>query len=277
MLIPDLDENEYHRHPALSQSGAKLLLPPSCPAMFKFRQENPQHKAVFDFGHAAHAEVLGKGAPIRYIQGRTAKGEPSDGWATKYAQEQRAEAYAAGEIPLLESQRGIIEGMAAALRRHPKASMLLEAGRGRPEVSLFWSDPSGVDLRCRVDWLPNPGSDPFITCDYKTSASADPGTFAASAAKFGYHMQNAHYEDAVRALGLHDAPSFLFIVQERDAPFLVSVVELPEAAVELGRRRMREAIEIYQQCMETDHWPSYADDEIVTVDLPAWAYREAAA
>ena len=53
----------YHRDSgSLSFSGAKLLLPPSCPAKFKERMDNPpKPKRIFEFGHLVHLEVLGKG------------------------------------------------------------------------------------------------------------------------------------------------------------------------------------------------------------------------
>lgn len=265
----EMEESEYHRHPALSQSGAKLLLPPNCPAIYRYRMDHPEFKDVFDFGQAAHKMVLGKGAPIRVIDAKD--------WRTNAAKAEKAAAHEAGEIPLLVADYATVCAMAKALRENPLAAKLLDAGRGRPEASLFWEDPdTGCPMRCRVDWLPDPGSDPFIVVDYKSTASADPETFGVSAARYGYHTQDANYRDAVKALGLHDDPHFLFIAQEKEPPYLVSVIELTEDAIDAGRARMRRAIDIYLQCMETDHWPNYTDDEIALVDLPHWAYREAA-
>ena len=274
-VIDGMPDDIYHADPvvggSLSVSGAKLLLPPNCPALFKWRRDNGQpNKAVFDFGHAAHKEVLGVGQPIRYIQGKTAKGAPSDGWASKYAQEQQAEAYAAGEIPLLESQRGIIEGMVAALRAHPLASILLDPANGSPEQSLFWEDPeSGVMLRGRLDFLPNPRNGRLLLVDYKTAASANPGRFAKSAADLNYHMQDCFYRDLAIGLGLDDAPSFLFIAQEKTPPYLVSVIELDWDAKAIGQQLNRQAIDIYQTCMESGEWPGYSSD-VERVSLPRW-------
>lgn len=269
--VVDMDEAAYHRHPALSQSGAKLIL--SSPALYRWRIDNPITRDYYDVGHAVHSGVLGIGQPIRYIQGKTAKGEQSDGWATKHAQEQRDEARAAGEIPLLASQRADVEGMTNAVLRHPTAAWLLDPSRGAPERSLFWDDPrTGCPLRGRLDWLPNSG-DPFVIVDVKTTKSANPAEFSRSAVNFGYHQQDAWYRDAIIALGLHDDPSFVFINVEKEPPYLVSVVELEPEAVELGRARNRRAIDIYLECTENDTWPGYPA-EITTISLPPWAYRE---
>jgi hypothetical protein len=89
----DIPEAEYHAHQgSLSVSGAKVLL--KAPALFKWQQDHPVHKDVFDFGSAAHALVLGVGAPLHVVH--------ADSWRTKAAQEERDKARAEGSIPLLE-------------------------------------------------------------------------------------------------------------------------------------------------------------------------------
>jgi len=273
--IVDIPEGEYHKHPALSQSGAKLLLPPNCPALYRWRMDHPPepYKAVFDFGSAAHREVLGAGRPIRYIQGRTAKGEPSDGWASKYAQEQAAEARAAGEIPLLETQRGVLEGMVAALRAHPLAAALLDPAKGKAEQSLMMTDPeSGVRLRGRLDYLPDPTNGRMIIPDYKTTVKADADSFAKSAASYGYVMQDPWYRDLVTGLELAEDVSFVFVLQEKEPPYLVNVVELDAEAVRIGRALNRRAITLFKTCTDNNHWPAYSS-EIELVSVPVWFQR----
>lgn len=274
-VIDGMPDAEYHRDPALSQSGAKLLLPPNCPALYRWRMDNPPepHKAVFDFGSAAHREVLGAGRPIRYIQGRTAKGDPSDGWASKYAQEQAAEARANDEIPLLESQRGVLEGMVKALRAHPLAAALLDPAHGKAEQSLKYTDPeSEVQLRGRLDYLPDAKSGRMIIPDYKTTVSADADSFSKSAASYGYVMQDPWYRDLVTGLGLAEDVSFVFVLQEKEPPYLVNVVELDAEAIRIGRGLNRRAIQIFKKCTETNHWPAYSSD-VELVSLPVWFSR----
>lgn len=271
--VYDMPDAEYHgiKH-ALSCSGAKKLLPPSCPAIYRYELDNPpESKPHFDFGHAAHKMVLGVGAEIRYITSKDAKGNPSTGWATKDAKDQKAKAYAEGAIPLLEEERGIIEGMAAALRAHPIASALLNPENGQPEQSLFVVDEqSGIPLRARFDWLPNvvPGRR-MIIVDFKTTVSADPTAIAKSVANYGYFMQDAFYSDMVRALGMDPDPAFVFVFQSKEPPYLVTVVELDDDAKRIGRGLNRRAIELYADCLANDEWPTYSD-EVVQISLPAW-------
>ncbi len=62
MIVHDMPEEEYHRRPELSSTGARLLL--DSPAKYAYAQTHPQpHKQAFDVGHAVHARVLGVGSP----------------------------------------------------------------------------------------------------------------------------------------------------------------------------------------------------------------------
>ena len=63
--IYEMTNEEYHSHRyALSSSGARKLLPPSCPAIFRYEQDHPQPpKKVFDIGSAAHKAAGSKACP----------------------------------------------------------------------------------------------------------------------------------------------------------------------------------------------------------------------
>jgi hypothetical protein len=279
---------------ALSCSGAKLLLPPSCPAKFFWQQDHPVYKDVFDYGSAAHRVVLGSGPEIEVIDaaclqrlagstddpkvaklyGETAaKGDP-EAWTTSAAKAAKAAARAAGRIPLLRHDYERTIAMADAIRLHPMANALLNPDYGHAEQSLFWRDAeSGILLRSRFDVLRDKVSGPLMIPDYKTADSADPDTFARSAANYGYHMQDAWYTDGAAALG-YPKPRVLFVVQEKEAPYLVSVVELDYDSRRAGRRRYRRAINEYLKCVASGDWPGYvADNDIRYISLPAWAIR----
>lgn len=271
--VYDMPDAEYHGIKwALSCSGAKLLLPPSCPAIFRYRQDHPpKPKPHYDLGHAAHKAVLGVGAEIRYISSVDAKGNPSAGWATKDAQAQRTKAYADGAIPILEEDRWIVEGMAAKIRDHPIASALFNPNNGKPEQSLFAEDPrTGLPLRGRLDWLPNatPGRR-MIIGDYKSATTAEPGAISRAMANYGYFQQDAFYSALVRTLGLDEDPAFVFVFQETEPPWVVTVAELDEDAKQIGRGLNARAIDTFIDCMTADTWPAYAAD-VIRVSLPKY-------
>jgi hypothetical protein len=117
---------------------------------------------------------------------------------------------------------------------------------------------------------PAPGRRDVIL-DYKTARSADPATFGRTVAEYGFHQQQAWYLDAARANGLvGDDAVFLFVVQEKTPPFLVSVIELDAVAARIGRERNARARAVYAECTQTGSWPGYAAD-VAVASLPRWA------
>jgi phage recombination protein Bet len=50
-------------------------------------------------------------------------------------------------------------------------------------------------------------------------------------------------------------------VQEKEPPYLVTVIELPPELVDIGRARNRRALERFRDCTESDLWPGYVPDD----------------
>jgi hypothetical protein len=276
-VYKDMPEDVYHGDPvpggSLSASGAKLLLAPSCPAKYWHdRCYGEPPKRTFEFGTAAHQLILGTGPEIVLVD--------APDWRKNAAREARDEARLTGKIPLLLSEFSQVQAMAAAIRRHPLASALLNPECGDAEQSLFWTDDrTGIWRRARLDWLPRPrpGRRLIIT-DYKSCDKADEASARRGIANYRYYISAAQYIDGVRALGLDDDPAFLFVFQEKTAPYLVNVVGLDDKAIAAGRERMQAACEIWRDCTETGVWPGYeahAEDDITYISLPPWAERAA--
>ena len=268
-VIDGMPDDIYHADPALSYSGAKLLLPPSCPAKYKYQRDHGRKsKAAWDLGHAVHKLVLGVGPEITVIE--------ADDWRTNAAKAQRAEAYAAGAVPLLRKDYEPLAGMVASVRAHPLASSLLDPGNGTPEVSLFHTDErTGVNLRSRLDFLPHSRDGRMILPDLKSAASAEPVAFARSAAAYSYHVQSVFYQDMVTGLGLAEAVAFVFVVVETEPPHLVSVRQLDDEAERIGRALKQQAIDIFAECTATDTWPGYsASDQVELIQLPRYYVRQ---
>ncbi|ELP70035.1 hypothetical protein STRTUCAR8_08630 [Streptomyces turgidiscabies Car8] len=266
-LHTDLSNESYHADKtSLSSTGARKLLPPSCPAKFRWEQDNPQApKKTFDYGNAAHMKVLGRGQELILVD--------HDTWNTKAAKAEVTEARERGGIPLKQHEIDMVEAMAAAIRRHPLASALLEPAYGAPEQSGFWIDePTGIRRRVRFDWLPSIQSGRLIIPDYKTAADASSDAFQKALDNYGYHQQTAWYEEAAVALGLGALDTeLLFVVQEKTAPYLVNVVGIDFFAREIGRAKNRAAIETFAECTASGIWPGYSDDEPNYLALPGWA------
>lgn len=266
--IPD---HVYHGdRNSLSSSGARRLID-SCPAIFRHEQDNPRPaKKEFDFGHAAHTLVLGYGAELREIPEvlLASNGAVSTSEAKAFIAQARAD----GAIPLKPGEYRTVHAMADALLTHPIAGGLFRAS-GKPEQSLYYTDPvTGIRLRARPDWVTSPGGRGILV-DYKSTKSANPEKFIRSVVDYGYHCQDPWYVDAAKAVGLDDDPAFVFVAQEKTAPYAVSVCQLDEESVELGRRRNRKAIDLYAECVATNRWPDW-DRDVYPISLPKWAFNQ---
>ena len=274
--IYDMPEDAYHADPvpggSLSCSGAKKLLPPSCPAKFKWEREHPRRPSqAMELGTAAHKLVLGVGAAIVVVD--------AENWRSKAAQEEAKAARAAGRVPLLTAEYAEAKAIAAAVHEHPVARYLFDPEHGAPERSLFWEDPdTGVWLRSRLDWLPFAGrhGHRFIIADLKTCASADLAGIAKSVANYRYFMQAPFYVDGVRALGYDSDPAFVFVFVETEPPYLVTLAVLDDDAMDAGRAVNRQAIERYRDCTESGIWPGYSavPTDIEVISLPPWTLRQ---
>jgi PDDEXK-like domain of unknown function (DUF3799) len=277
--IYQLTEAEYHADPvtvpggSLSCSGAKKLLPPSCPARFEYdRRHPPEPKEHLEFGTAAHKLVLGTGPDLEVV--------PGDRWDTRAAKQQIAEIRARGAVPVKERDMQAVQDMATALRQTRLAAAMLDPGCGLAEQSIVWQDAAtGVWRRARTDFLRWPATTEgrMITVDYKTATSADLESVRAAVARYCYHMQDPWYRDAVAAAGLDDDPAFCFVFQEKTPPYLVNVVQLDDAAVRAGQERNRLACEIFRDCTAAATWPGYCDytPDPDVISLPPWAVRPA--
>lgn len=261
----DIDEEAYHRDPSsLSHSGAKTLL--KAPAIFRYEQQHPVYKKVFEFGSAAHAKVLGVGVEVRVIPDDllAKNGAASTTEAKAFIEDARA----AGAVVLKPAEAQQIDDMADELSRHSFAMELFS--EGQPEVSAYAPDKeTGVMRRCRFDWL-----NPWTLVDYKALDSCDPDVFGWKAADYGYHIQHAWYLDMARELG-HPADSFTFVIQMKRPPYLVTVVELKHRSVERGRELSRRALQIYRDCVEVDVWPGYVPEtDFARVQIPERALKD---
>lgn len=274
-IYANIDDEVYHADMlSLSSSGARDLLKMT-PEEFDFKRHAPRAKnRIYDFGHAAHKMVLGKGSRLHMLDPKVV-GLTLDGTVAKVpsatAMWKKADAKARehGKLPIARADMEKAQTMAGRVFEHRLAARLLSDGQA--EHSVYWhDDATGVRLRCRPDFLPALPGRPLCV-DYKSAQSADPRQFQRAVAEYGYHQQQAFYEDGLAEIGL-DGVGFLFIVQAKTAPYTVSVCQIDPEIVELGRRQNRAAIELFARCIEQDRWPGY--EGIQSVGMAGWAVKQ---
>lgn len=246
---------EYHADPALGSTSLKTLATKT-PAHYLFDKSHPKFSDAFTLGTAAHSLILEDDTSgIVMVD--------ADNWLTKDAKAAKAAALADGSQPLLRKEWLQVLAMRDAVMDHPVAVKLFSGHQA--EQSVFW-DEDGTMLKCRPDaWKPGQ------LVDLKTTVNADPREFGKTAHNFGYHQSAAHYIDGVKAATGEELP-FHFVLVEKTAPYLVSVVELDLEAINIGRQLNDRAKRIHRECTANNNWPGYPGADLIS--LPMWAIYE---
>jgi hypothetical protein len=255
-----LTNAEYHSLPSVSKSGLDLIR--RCPALYKYRRENPiDPTPQMRMGTLTHTAILEPDvfastiAVAPEVDRRTKEGKLA--WEDFCAESGDKEVITAAEMERLE-------GMREALRAHPAARKALEQ-IAEVERSIFFQS-GGVDCRCRPDAILRNG----VMLDLKTTRDASADAFSRSMATFRYHVQAAFYSDGYAAETGQTPPGFVFLAVETEPPYLCAVYVASEAMILRGRRDYIEDLKTYRTCLETDTWPGLSPDPVM-IDLPAWA------
>lgn len=270
MIVTDMPEADYHARPDLSSTEARLIL--ESPAKYRWKKDNPPLIAPskkFDLGSAIHAKTLGAGYDVEVYPDDilASNGAASTKAAKEFTERVRDE----GKIPMKRADLEVIDGTAESVLAHPGARQLFTQ-QGDPEVSVFATDPhTGVKVRARFDFLPTTfglGAPSRVSVDLKTAADASPDGFTRSIANYNYDVQRAWYLDALH-WETGETAEMVFVVVEKEPPYLVGVYQLPTIWVEMGATKARVARERYAACVESGVWPGYGD-EVNLLSPPNW-------
>lgn len=280
----DVDEKEYHadpvKTPSLSSTVARIMydetpkharyahprLRPPAPG------EVEKNDRPMDIGTAVHRRILGRGRTIDVL--------PFDDYKKNDAKAMRADSYAVGNVPILQSDMARVDGLVAGT-----AESLKELGRAdiftncHTEVMMVWQEKNGVWCRALLDALP---------MDYETTAhlklpelkstdgSADVDVFSGRVFGQGYDVQTAFYRRGLRALlpKMHSV-AFEWVIMEQNAPWAVNILTSSNQIDEEADTIARIAIDQWGVCMKNGEWPGYAGGEMVETTTWRSMKREA--
>jgi hypothetical protein len=299
-----MSEAAYHDdapfdRPSLSRSIAEKLIMQSPahawrahPKLGLVKEEEEERKnRARDIGSAAHARLLHQNTEIKVIEAKDYK--------TNAAKAGYEEAISAGAIPLLTADNELANGMIAAARAklrlsdHAALHVLgfddpFDAGAvpaiAANEVTALWIDRCGkLPARTRMDRL-YIGGERITVIDYKTTEmSAAPDAVSRAIYQNNYHFQDAFYRRGLRhifpEIDRHEKKlDFIFIVQEQEPPFEMSIVQIDASARLIGEKMASNAFRVWRKCIEANDWPGYPSG-IVTAEFPAfldtkWCARE---
>lgn len=276
----DMDSNAYFDdpcpEPSLTQSLCKILIeqsplhaklahPKLAPPPIDGEEEAEKYVKAQAIGNAAHAIMIRRGKKLGVIDAKN--------FTTKAAQTDKQAAIMQGAEPILRKHYNTAVTMAEAatyqLSKIDGCEHAFEHLTGRGEVVAVAIE-DGLYLRTMIDWLSNDMREIF---DLKTSGmSASPYATGKLMASAGWHIQAAMHERILSAIDPDGAGRrrFLYIVQENEPPFALTVNEIGEAALTIGRKQIDYAINLWRRCIETDTWPAYPL-RIIRPELPVWA------
>lgn len=272
-LYKDYDTAAYFADPcpvpSLTQSIAKIIIEQSPAHAFIAHprlvpptdDESEKYEKNRAIGSAAHALLLGRGKMVAIID--------ADDFRGKAAQQKRDEAMAADLVPILSKHHETAAVMVAAAREQLDAMQLGHCfAAGAAEVVVAWNEGE-IWFRSMIDWL----SSTQLIFDYKTTGgSASPWQISAKMAGDGWDVQAAMIERGLDAVDPENAGRrcFRFVLQENQPPYALTVAELPESAMTMGRKRLQYAIDTWTRCMATGKWPAYPQ-HIIHPEYPAYA------
>jgi len=263
-----MTDAEYRKQPGITRT--ELWRIRESPEKFRWYQEHPEEPTpALVFGAAVHkilleSESFGSEFAISPEVDRRTK----DG---KAAYNTFLAASTGKSILTAPDYEKAVEMTRRALET-PFVKKLLS---GEHEKAYYWTDElTGESCKCRVDCLTYVDDKPVIV-DYKTTSDASTDAFMRSAINYGYDFQAAMYSEGVKkATG--QKPIFVFIAQEKIAPYAVNILQADDIMVKRGHDLFRELIGIYHECKQTDNWYGYlgAYNMINTLALPAWLAKD---
>lgn len=271
-VLDRLDNAVYHaRHDHVSNSMLSDFLrsPEYFHGRYVARTIPGRKSAAMDFGSLFHdAVLLGiENAWIEIPDEALSSNGAKQGAAWKYFQEH----YAGLNKPMLKKDESeALRNMVDAVWSHPVAARLLDREGAAIEQSIFWTDAeSGLKLKARLDHRKA-----GIITDLKSTADVSRRGFASAMHEYRYSTQAVFYKEAARA-ATGEEHHFVFVAVEKEPPHRVRCYELdptPDRALTKGYEDFRSGLARLAECYRTGVFAEPGWDQILTLDLPNWAY-----
>lgn len=267
--VYDLEMSLYHGDcaigPSVSGSGLVTIEQRSPAHYWTGSYHNPKREEIdttaMSFGRAAHAWVLGEPEFNKHFVI-----SPYDNFRTKEARAWRDEQT---RTVIRVEQLDAIKAMAETILKTPLIqNAFLD---GKPEQSLIWKDKeTGIWLKSRPDWLPNKLQ---YVPNYKSARSSRPDDFCRAAYELGYHQGAALCIDGLREVLGWKNPSYYFVAQEKEPPYVATLIVMRDTDIDWGRLQNRRALRTLARCLDAGEWPGYAAGA-VEIEMPAWAEKK---
>lgn len=245
-----MTNKEYRQAEGISRSELNTILTKS-PMHFLYESTHPKEDTpALSFGRATHKAILepetflDEFAVAPKVDRRTKEGKET---YNKFIEDN------AGKEVITEEDFEILQDMKAVVDHDIHASMFLN---GVHEQSYFWTDEAtGEKCKVRPDCIAEVDGKKYLV-DYKTTDSCADGAFERSVRKYGYKFQAGMYREGYFQNTFEDV-GFVFVAQEKTAPYAVRVYICSEEFLAEGYTQFREAIGTYHECKTKNHYWGY--------------------
>jgi len=270
MLIRNLSNADYHKHPSISSSNLKKFLS-STPKRVRYLIENPDsepsdalirgsilHALILE-PHTIDSSFIIERNPLSDKTKAIRNGGSKETWE---AMKKEAEAK---KIPIIKHEIWLeaLE-MQASMSQHELFPIFQTSEK---EVSLF-AKIDGVPCQARYDaWNGKIGA----IIDIKTTRlTLTTKAIQSIIANEAYHLSAAMYLAVGQKLGL-GVKDFYWCFIENFPPYQCRFVKASRKMLDKGLLEFNHCLEIYKRCKEENHWPSYPRaDDAEEIDLPDW-------
>lgn len=194
-----------------------------------------------------------------------------DSFKSNAAKEVRDAALAQGLVPIVRKKAEEAEKPVAKLRS-AIADRGFDLGDFQRETRLFWTDREGVECAGTPDAFRVDGASAAILEVKIVGQSAHPDDLARKVDE-GWALQRAAYISALQALHpeVRGRVEWLWVAQEKDPPWEVSIVPAGGSMDDLGFRQWHRALSQWRELLTLDPtkpWPGYTNQPL---EAPAWA------
>jgi len=223
---------------------------------------------AMDMGTIVHAILLGKSTrPIVVVT--KDDGQPFDDWRTKAAKEAKANALAAGHLPILKKTADF--AMRAAERFRERMIELGYRLNGESELAIEWTEPSQSGPVTCWGALDHWHAKDRTIFDLKVGEDAHPETCGRQVRNLGGLIQAAAYTSAIEQLhpDLQGRTRFVFLFCELGSGEVVPVT-LGGDIRRLGEMQWRRAVEAWGYGLASGDWPGYSDGPPIVLEAKPW-------
>lgn len=254
--IKNIDNQTYRELPAISASDIKLVL--ENPMLYKNKWSKPKTDSMI-LGSIVHCLVIEPDKFDTYYKVIDSSLKKKDIEKLQDMQSQDSKQTLIKEDIFNEAKQ-----VSDAILKS-NIGNLFKGGFGE---ASYVKECYGVKCKVRPDYfLP----DKKIIIDLKTTkfGGANPNVFQKTITNFKYYIQAAFYLDVLQA------DKLFFVAVETESPYMIGLFELDNVALDLGRDKIKKAIDIIKNIdAYTNIYLNDKNERLHSVSLPAYAFYE---